>query len=45
MADKKERKSGIDDTIKRLDAYNKEHGTSYFYGKFKMLERMEKIKA
>ena len=44
MSNKKKRKSGIDETIKRTDAYNKEHGTHLSYGKFKALERMGKNK-
>lgn len=40
---KRKKKTSIDDTIRKLDEYNKEHGTRLSYGKFKSLERMGKI--
>lgn len=44
MNKKKKRKVSIDDTIKRIDEYNKVHGTRFSYGKYKALERLGKIK-
>jgi hypothetical protein len=43
MIQDKKRKSGIDKTIKKLDAYNKKHGTRLTYGKYKALERLGKL--
>lgn len=41
---KKKTKETIDEIIKRVDEYNKEHGTRLSYGKFLALERMGKLK-
>ncbi len=41
---KKKRKESIDEIIKRVDEYNKEHNTRLSYGKFLALEQMGKLK-
>ena len=43
MAESKKHKSGIDRTIKKIDEYNKKHGTRLTYGKYKALERLGKL--
>lgn len=33
----------IDDIVRECEAYNKEHGTRYTYGKFKVLKQLGKV--